>query len=355
MSVDPTLYDMEQDERISTVESYVTTTGSAPEGEEYSFPIPGQPLSDNQFQLLSLTSGNGIVDRGDYPYWLTGWPTTAETNAKNSMVLKAGGKGKAEGIVAGFYHVLTGDLTVNLPAVSTTTKYRVCLTYDPRENDPTKGPVSVQVYTTEPPSTFNRVSVVLYAVTRKPNQLLTDATVERFRPRLVAPIAVLQRSHLPSPSSVLFGSLAFIYGENDIVIARGASNEEGGPTRWDSLLDPEWTDLGDNNYYGWAGHGYKRGYRQVGSTVQLRGHIKRIDNSSFLRGGGSNTAGYAVLTLPSRLAPKQEQRFISATNNYSGNLLAVITVATDGNVYAATVLGDAVWISIDGIQFPLTD
>ena len=351
MSVDPTAYDEIQDQRLDNLDEIVTTDYLPPSGPEYSFPVPDEPLNQEQFQLLSLSDGNGIFDRGDYPYWLEGHGSNSETNAKNSMILKVGGLGKAEAVVAGFFHMMTEDKEIPLPAVSTETTYNICLTYDPRKDLERLGPVSIQVFTSAPPTTFARTSAVLYSVTRKPNQLLTDAKIERFRPRAVPAVSVLQRSHLPDPASVMFGSLGILYGDNDIVVARGASTDEGGPTRWDSITDPEWTNLTDNNYYGYPGHGYRRGYRQKGSTVQLRGRVRRVSGDNFLVGGSSNAAGYGIMTLPERLAPKQEQRFITATNNYSGQNFAVITVTETGNVYGTPVLGSATWMSFDGIEF----
>lgn len=353
---DPTEYDLVQDQQISELQDVVTVSDNPIEGPEHSFPIPDYPVNQEQFQLLSLTNGNGIIDRGDYPYWLEGWGSDSETNQKNSMILKVGqSSGKAEAVVAGYYHVLTEDKEIPLPAVTSTTTYRIALTYDQREDEDRLGPVSVQVYTTEPPTTFARIHSVQYTVTRRPNELLTNATVERFRPRTVAPIAVLKREHLPDPRNVLFGSIAIVYGENDIVIARGASTSEGGPTRWESLLSPEWTNPGDTDSYVWPGHGYRRGYRIVGDTLEFRGRIGRTGNLKFAVGGGDNEAGYHLYNFGADKAPKQSMRFLTASDGYSGNKICVITVTVDGNVYGTPILGNATWMSIDGIRVPMKE
>lgn len=339
----------ELEQRVNDLEALITVTDNPVEGDEYSFPVPNYPMDQKQFQLLSLVNGNGIIDRGDYPYWLEGWGTDAETNQKNSLRLRVGQKhNRAEAEVAGYFHVLNEDKTVLLPAVSSTTTYRVCLTYDSRQDDDRVGPVSVQVYTTEPPTTFDRINVTLYAVTREPNQLLTDAKVERFRPRTVAPIAVLRREHLPDPANVLFGSVAYIYGENDIVIARGASTEEGGPTRWDSMFAPDISLRGDSANYEWEGTGDPFRSTRVGTLVVLEGRIARAGGTQFY---ASNSDGYHIRTLPEGHRPRYSKRFITKADGFNDTRRdVVINIGSDG-VVRAYPRQDCSWVSVDGIVY----
>jgi hypothetical protein len=343
----PTEYDKVQDAEIEALKEITTTSYTPPDQAEYSFPIPNHPVNQEEFQLLSLVDGNGIIDRGDYPYWLEGHGSDSETNAQNSMILKVGQKyNKAEAVVAGFFHVLTQDKTIPLPAVTTETKYRICLTNDPREEEGRLGPVSVQVYTTEPPTTFARVSTTLYTVTRKPNQLLTDATIERFRPRTVAPIAVLKREHLPDPANVLFGSVAFIYGENDIVIARGASTEEGGPNRWDSMFTPDVSIRGDSESYEWAGSGDRFRSTRIGNLVILEGRLKRTNGEPFR---ANNSNGYKIRNLPPEHSPRGSKRFVTKSDGFDDKG-AVINIGADGAVLASP-RQDCTWVSVDGISY----
>lgn len=344
---DPTTAELQQ--QIDELRQLITVTDNPVEEDEYSFPVPNYPLDQKQFQLLSLVSGNGIIDRGDYPYWLEGWGSDAETNQKNSMRLRVGQKHeKAESVVAGFFHVLKEDKTVPLPAVSTETTYRVCLTYDSRQDTDRVGPVSVEVYTTEPPTTFDRINVTLYTVTREPNQLLTDAKVERFRPRTVAPIAVLYREHLPDPANVLFGSVAYIYGENDIVIARGASTEEGGPTRWDSMFEPDVSLRGDSANYEWEGTGDPFRSTRIGTLVVLEGRLARTGGDQFK---ASNSNGYHIRTLPEKHRPRYSKRFITKADGYNDSRRdAVINIGSDGIVMAYP-RQDCSWVSVDGVVF----
>lgn len=351
---DPTAYDIVQDQRIENIESLVTTNLSPVDGAEYSFPIPNYPMNQRQFELLSLTSGNGIIDRGDGPYRLTGWGTTAETNSNNSMVLTVGSVNeRAEAVVAGYYHVLTRNMTVPLPPVTSTTTYYVCLTYDPRNDggDVAAGPVSVQVFTNTIPTTHGRVSVALHSVTRKPNQLLTAAAVEIFRPRVSPIILVGSEGSLPKPGSVLYGTVAVVESSNDIVVARNSNADTGVPTEWVSLASPKWVDLADNQFYGWPGHGYRRGYRRLGSSMELRGRIKRTNNAAFAVGGGDWDQGYKILNLPEEYAPSRSMRFVTTTDGFASNGLAVISVESDGSVYAMPLLRNAAWVGLDGVRF----
>ena len=351
---DPTAYDLEQDQRIESIEDLVTVDQTPVDGAEYSFPIPNYPMNQRQFELLSLTSGNGIIDRGDGPYRLTGWGTTAETNSNNSMVLTVGSVNeRAEAVVAGYYHVLTRNMTVPLPPVTSTTTYYVCLTYDPRNDggDVAEGPVSVQVFTNTIPTTHGRVSVALHSVTRKPNQLLTAAAVEIFRPRVSPIILVGSEGSLPKPGSVLYGTVAVVESSNDIVVARNSNADTGVPTEWLSLTSPKWTDLADNQFYGWPGHGYRRGYRRLGSSMELRGRIKRMNNAAFAVGGGDWDQGYKILNLPEEYAPSRSMRFVTTTDGFASNGLAIVSVESDGSVYGMPLLRNATWIGLDGVRF----
>lgn len=354
---EPTAYDLTQDSRIDDLEDVVTVSDNPIEGPEYSFPIPNYPVNQEQFQLLSLVNGNGVIDRGGRPYWLTGHGSDSETNAQNSMILKVSTTiGRAESVVAGYYHVLTQDKTIPLGPVASTTTYRICLTYDPRDDEERLGPVSIQVYDTQPPTTLGRVSVILWEVTRRPNQLLTDAAITRIRPRVAPPIYVWAEDHKPDPDEQLSGSLCVV-GQTRAIYRVSSDEDESGSRGWVSLTDPPWTNLPDNATYGWTGHGHRRGYRRTGeNSVQLRGRIKIVDGDrDFKQGGGSNSAGYGILSLPSDLTPQREQRFIVASGGWSGNRLNVVTVSEDGTVYGMPLLGDIGWLSLDGIEYSLHD
>lgn len=313
----------ELEARVKELESLIIAEYDPPSGPEYSFPVPGQPIDQDQFQLLSLPSGDGVIDRGDIPYGLRGMGSTEETNAANTMYLTVGTHGKAEAIVAGYYHVMNTDKLIHLDPVSTETIYRVCLTYDPRIIDETGAPgdsvVSVQVYTTPPPTSFGRVHVVMHKVTRKPNQLLTDATIERVRPRIAPSLVFGSHDQLPKPSSVIWGSLAHIHGiRKDILVAKGDGDE--GVTRWESIISPPWNDLDLSAGYEALDAENKPQWRIVGDMIEYHGQVKRknganLTSGEYVKFGRISGPAYMRATYVSAIGTGARSAFVSGTND----------------------------------------
>ena len=141
---EPTLYDEIQDTYISALQETVTPSYTPPQDVEYSFPVTGQGISADQYRLMNLGQANGIIhgDNGvvndspnstGYRYYLEGHATDAETNQRNTLMLRSGTS--AEAIMEGFYHRLTQDMELSFPPLTTPTTYYVCLTFDPREED----------------------------------------------------------------------------------------------------------------------------------------------------------------------------------------------------------------------------
>lgn len=344
---DPTDYDKIQDEKIESLEDIVTTTGQPVGGSEYSFPIPNQPMDQDQFQLLSIPNGDGIIDRAGYPYKLVGWDSDSETNQKDSMILKVSNvTGKAEAVVGGYYHVLTEDKVIPLPSVSTTTTYYIELTYDPRlGDDEDPNIVSVQVYTSEPPTTFKRKHVDLHRVTREPNQILTDAKVETFRPRIAPTTVVYDKDSLPEPSTQVWGAVTFVHGAvKDIVVAKGNTSEEA--DRYESLLSPAWEETPDGESYVYTGNGYRVAIKRQGMTRTLRGQWKRASGQSFYP-----DSSYLLYGLLPGDRPAKTMRFLTAgPGTVNAGTTVSVTVNTNGEV-VATPEKEAAWMSLDGVQF----
>lgn len=341
---------------IEELQDLVSAEYAVPEGPEYSYPAVGQAVDDEMWKFITLALGSGILDDGGWPYWLRKLGTDSETNQANQMKLTVATTTEtAQAVLQGFYHRLLEDMRLDFPMPLSDTTYYVVLELNPlRARDP-EGPIRVKVYPNELNTESGREHLILWTVKRKPNQLLTDATITRYRPRVSPALNVLTWEHLPNPATVLYGTVAYIYGDNNIAIARGANNEEGGAKFWDSLSSPAWTNPGDSGGYVWPGHGYRRGYRIIGDTLEFRGRIGRTGNLKFAVGGGDNAAGYHLYNFGADKAPKQSVRFLTASDGYSGNKICVITVTTDGNVYGTPILGDATWMSLDGIRVPLKE
>lgn len=270
----------ELEQRVKELESLIVAQYDPPSGPEYSFPVPGRPIDQDQFKLMSLMDGNAIIDRGGQPYWLRPHETEAITNQKNSMMLTVSNTTKkAEAIVGGFYHVLNQNKEIELPAVSVETTYWICLTFDPRilEEGDAVGPIKVVRYDSQPPTTFDRVHVVLWKVTRKPNQLLTDAQIVRVRPKVNPSISVNKEEDRPDPSSVLWGTRVYCHESGVEYYAAGASAETGGPTRWSELTQVQTVKKDNAGAYLWEGARLER----EGKKRRVYGRVKRANGSEF--------------------------------------------------------------------------
>lgn len=342
MSV-PTEYDLTQDALIGPMRDILLTAAEPPTGPEFSYPVVGQAVSSSMWSWVTKGVGNGIIDLGDGSYWLDSFD-----NAANTAVLRVGDGESANAIVEGFYHQLSEDMTISLPMPSSgTTTYSVCLTYDPRISDSAGGPISVQVYSGTPPTTFGRVHVVLWTVRRAANQLLTDSTVERFRPRVAPVIYVWAEDHKPDPAQQLWGSLCVVGSTGSIYRAttEGEAGGDSGARAWVPMSD---TYLrGDTPTYVYVGHGARIGSTRVGPLVVMEGRVRRQDGGLF---SGGSTQGYLVHVLPESHRPPTERRFIASGAGLTDNRQVVVSVYPDGEVRVFPNQNTS-WVSLDGCVF----
>ena len=353
MSITPTNYDLQQDSRIDEIQEIITTDYQEPDQTEYSYPVVDQPMSDEQWQYVTLAMGDGVLDEGGRPYWLKLNGSEANTNSTNTMVLAVSTTtGTAQGILKGFFHRLMADKTLNFPGVTSETTYYVVLRYDPTGHKEPGGPISVQVVT-RLDRTQGKHYVVLWKLTRKPNQLLTDAAITRVRVRVSPTMYVYYKEHMPDPNGQLSGALCVVGEEPAIYRVSSDDVGEVGNRAWVNLTNPTWNDVADGSLYGSPGHGYQRGWRVVAGMLELRGRVGPLDGGTLKPGGGNDGRGYQIMTLPtSAPTPEKETRFITASAGWSGQKLSVITI--DGRyVYRMPILGDAEWLGLDGIRIPL--
>lgn len=344
----------ELEQRIVELESMIKSEYDPPSGAEYSFPVPGQPIDQDQFQLLSLPNGSGIIDRGGQPYNLTKHSTDSITNQKNTLLLKVSTTtGKSEGVVGGYYHVMNEDKEIEFPAVTKNTTYYLAATYDPRtiEAGDSEGPVKIVRYDTEPPTTFNRVHTELWTVARKPNELLSNAVITRLRPRIAPAITVAQPYQLPDPTNVLWGQIALVHRTNEIYVAVGDSEDTSvGPSKWQNLSEPVQSYTRPDGVYKWPGHGSKASAYRVGNVVHLEGRLERGDR--FTGQNYNSGTDYELMTLPEGLRPLSERRFTSKDHSYKTTAASSISIHSDGRVIANPD-HNATWIGLDGITFTL--
>ena len=346
---DPTPEELQT--QIDELKSLITTQYEPPTGTEYSYPVVNQPMNDEMWAYVTRGIGDGVLDEGGQPYWFRG-----RENVNNTVrITVSTTTNTAQAILKGFYHKLTEDKTFTVPAVSSNTTYYFCLTYDPAASTSSGGPITLQMYAGAPPLTMGRSHIVLWELDRKPNQLLTDSVYRRVRPKIAPTITVDEKSHMPEPSRVLWGTQCFVSIENAWYRAVGASDETGGPTSWSAVSSPSWTNPGNTDLYVWPGHGNPRGWRMVGDTVEMRGRIARTSGASFVNGGGGHSGGYLMYMLNPEQRPQREQRFITASAGLKNQSMTVVTVYTNGEVRAQPIDGSASWLSLDGVRFPLKD
>lgn len=284
---EPTNYDKLQDGRLDQLESLITAEYQPPAGVEYSFPVANQGITQEQFRLMFLGQANGMIhgDNGTvndspnstgYRYYLEGHDSDSETNQRNTLILRAGTS--AESIVEGFYHRLTEDMELPFPAVTTTTLYRVTLTYDPRKFK--TSPVNIEVWNAEPPTAHGQIHLLLHTVERRPNQLLSQATITRYRQYTAGLVSVQNVSQLPDVDSVPAGTLAVPSStEASGVYVRSNTS----PKRWLNTMVGPWEDI--PSYGGWD-YSYRK-YRHTvfGVEVIIRAQREESHGGNYHRAG----------------------------------------------------------------------
>ena len=173
---------------------------------ESSFPVLEQPLTDQQWGQVIEGLGSGILARQSEPY---GIPRGGIDNAANTF--RIGGRspvtGDGRAVVSGFLHRYDADEVFSCPAVSSTTTYYFGLTYDPLRHANPGGPVSLTL-TTSRPSGGGKVYLPICRITRRANELLTDATIVDERAFVAPQITVKGSVALPPADSVLTYTVA---------------------------------------------------------------------------------------------------------------------------------------------------
>lgn len=338
-----TLEEIEQ--QVADLRDLITTPYQPPSGPEQSFPIVNAPLSDEQWQLVTLGLGDGVLDQGGQPYWMRG-----RENANNTLrITTSTTTGDAQAVLRGFYHRMVEDKVFTVPGVTANTLFHFCLTYDPLGHSKPEGPITLEMYAGAPPLTLGRFHAVLWTLLRRPNQLLTDATVKRVRPKVTPMLTVDREDDRPPVEKVLWGTRVLCTESGIEYRAYGSGDETDGPTDWREVaLAQDWTDLGLGSSYKTAGTPCR--YRVYDGYLELFGDVR-------------NTGGTALPT-------GAYQTFGWVDSKYS---LRNMTIGTVGNgarpVSVTTVMGSSgsrdtlrffaresgtTQFSLDGLRFPLT-
>lgn len=273
---EPTQYDLVQDARLDAHERLITPQDRERYGIEYSFPVVGQKVSDDEFQQMMLSTAAGILDQGGRPFWLKNFDDASRT----AQLTVSTTTKDAKAAINGFFYRLVQDMSVSFPMPSTLTTYHVCLAYDPLGHSRPEGPISVQVYAGPPPYRSGLLHVELWDVECKPSQLLSDAKVTQKRPKISPAIHVDYPESMPDPRTQLWGATCYIRHGREAgatYVATGSSEETGGPTRWDNLTSPSWTDIRQGTAFTPAQNKPPQ-YRYNGGFLEFRGYFDYVKN-----------------------------------------------------------------------------
>ena len=185
---------------------------------EESYPVVEQPVSAAQWSTMAQAGGDGIIDRGNWPFW----PGTV-SSANNTITIQpsryksksgpATGTQAGEAVLSGFYYRMTTPVVLTIPAVTTNTTFWVALQYDPLRGSSAAGPIKLGVFKGALDRTQGKTYLVLWSVDRKNNQTLQDAwgaASQQYRPRVSPQLTVSAVEHLPSETETLVDTCAFI-------------------------------------------------------------------------------------------------------------------------------------------------
>lgn len=274
---------------------------------EESFPMRDEPMTDEQWKQVTLGIGNGVLNEGGDPYRLTNI-----NNATNQVTVNVSSTtGLAQAIVAGFYHRIDAPVVLDVPAVTATTNYWIVLEYSPLRLEASEPPVQLKVVTALD-TTSGRQHLVLHKISRRANELLTNAAMRSVKPRIAPMLQVENESELPEPETVIRGTVAVVHGAfPDIKIAKV---DPGQPLAWVSVMSGGWTTLADHaNTVSFAGS--PKQMKRAGQTRFLRGQFYRPGTQAYT----TSSAGYIVANLAEGDIPKRGMRFpVVPVNNGTG-------------------------------------
>ena len=277
-------------------------------------------------------------DTAQSSYRLEAHASDAETNQRNTLILRpATNTGQAETASNGFFHVLTDTMELPFPAVTSSTTYHVCVTYDPRLFKTT--PLKIEVYPGTPPTSEGRDHVVLFTVQRQVDQLLSQAVIGRVNQWLGHVINAWSYKELPDPTHVEYGTLAVVINPTSnptIYTSRGVWG-------WVRITNTgEWQDMPSRGVWT-ASSSYPPQYRVTPTGVELRGRFED---------GGLQDYRARFFALPSELRPIRTLTLPILLNPASRR--GMLAVSPAGDLSLAWVDNDDFnFIYLDGITIPL--
>ena len=312
MTETPSNYDLIQDGRLDDLESLITADHQPPEGTEYSYPVASQGITQEQFRTMMRAAGKGTFvasseEGAQVAYRLHTHATDSETNQRNTLILRPPtGSRKAESVSNGFFHVLTEDMELPFPAVTTATTYHVTVTYDPRLFKTT--PLKIEVYPGTPPTSNGRDHIVLFTVQREPNQLLSQATITTKGAWISSVVTTFAFDRLPEPWDVDYGTLGVVVDHTGLVEIYTSRGIHG----WikHEYRTGEWKDLAIFSAFGWSG------------MAKWRKTLGGIDVIANLSNPSYPETGTQLVQFPTAMTFKREFSDVMYTASGPGGLYA---------------------------------
>lgn len=176
---------------------------------EESFPVVNKPLTGEQWSSVTTAFGNGTIDEGtgDYRVTLDNASNTVSVDPPSPTTF-------AHATVGGYYHRVYGRVTLPCPPVTTTTTYILAIVLDPLRQ--ATEPVKLELF--KAPITYSggRKYVVLAEITRRPNELLSQATVKMKKPSIAPTLTVQDVAGLPDAKTQPFGTMAYVNSERSL-------------------------------------------------------------------------------------------------------------------------------------------
>lgn len=346
---EPTAYDEIQDGRLDSLESLISAEYEPPAGAQYSYPVASQGITQDQWQQMMLSMGDGaiVTEDSEHFFRLVQHDADAETNQRNTLIMKvAKNTGRNEASLAGFYFRQTEDIELPFPPVTTTTVYHVTVTYDPRKFK--TEPLRLEVWAGEPPRAHGQRHLVLRTVQRGPNQLLSQAPISTLRHYVSPVITAVTEEGLPDSKDVLYGTLGIVRSRTsggNVVPGTGQILESRGTHGWHNLLIGEWTSIPLHG--GWTYSSGPNGgppqVRFVPGGIQLRGRV-----------AGLNATSQGIGRLPEAYRPKYTQRpaaRIVGASTPTQSLVVLSSGHLELSGSQANHGGD--FVQFDGITIPL--
>lgn len=173
---------------------------------EESFPVVNKPLTGEQWSSVTTAFGNGTIDEGTGDYRVT------LDNASNTVnVEPPAATGFAHATVGGYYHRIYGRVSLPCPPVTETTTYILAVVLDPLRQD--TEPLKLEVVKAPISYTNGKKFLIIAEITRRPNELLSQATVKMKKPRIAPTLSTQEVEALPEAKTQPFGTMVYVNGE----------------------------------------------------------------------------------------------------------------------------------------------